>query len=263
MPRAEQNGEEHLTEYERAVCYYTLPRVVRPVTFGLIIAYAVCLAEAAAALFIGLLIENQTWTVAGAFATAAIVLFGLLVFMMRALVNELRQRSALAEARDVPDALEDNEDFPDPFAGHLLLKRPSDARGRLYACTEEDHTIRYFVASNTDGRRWNVRTPQDSEVCTVTRMRRWTDIGFRIRFQVRRGEETRGRIVREAGLTAPHAHVYDLSGEEQREYIVRDNGIFFGGTLVGRIYALRGAHYLDIEREHFNDALLAHFVTHT
>mgnify|MGYP006279766985 CR=1 FL=1 len=263
MPRAEQDADHHLTEYERAVCYYTLPRVVRPVTFGLVVAYTVCLVEAVAALLIGLLVESRVWTLAGAFATAAIVLFGLIVFMVRALINEMRQRSALAEARGVPDVLEDNEDFPDPFAGHLLLARPNGARGHLYACTENDSTIRYFVSTGEHGRRWHIRDPQDNEVCTAARARRWTDVGFRTRIRVYRGEQLLGRIVREPGLNGPHAHVYDLAGETPREYVVRDNGIFFEGNLAGRIYALRGACYLDIEQAHFNRALLAHFVSHT
>ncbi len=191
------------------------------------------------------------------------MLFGIVAFMVRALINELRQRSALAEARGVPDTLDGGDAFPDPFAGHLLLKRPHEARGRLYACTENDQTIRYFVSSDTHGRHWAVRTPDDKEAFTAKLVRRWKDVGFRYRIRVYRGEKLIGRIIREAGLTAPHAHVYDLAGEPRCEYIVRDNGIYFEGKLVGRVYSLRGAFYLDIERDHLSDALLAHFISQT
>ena len=45
--------KEHLNDFERAICYYTLPRVARPVTFGLIAAYVLCLAEAFAVFVYG------------------------------------------------------------------------------------------------------------------------------------------------------------------------------------------------------------------
>jgi len=49
-----------ISDYERAVCYYTLPRVTSRVTLALVIAYAVCVFEALGALCIGVLFDNRT-----------------------------------------------------------------------------------------------------------------------------------------------------------------------------------------------------------
>ena len=118
---------ERLSDYERAICYYTLPRISYPVTFGLIVAYAVCLLEAFAAVIYGLLWDHAAFAKGGAAALGAIVVFGVVVFTARALLNEIRMRRALAVARGVPDAVADIKDIPSPgiFCCVIRCTRPA------------------------------------------------------------------------------------------------------------------------------------------
>lgn len=87
-----------ITDYERAVCYYTLPKVITPVTIGLLSAYALCVIEAVAALAYGLYVGNRTWTLSGFYCLIGIIVFGMLAFTVRALWGDWRRRAALSIA---------------------------------------------------------------------------------------------------------------------------------------------------------------------
>ncbi len=265
MPIAD-SPRDYVTDYERAICYYTLPKVVSPVTYGIVVAYSVCLFEAVGAVVIGTLLNSRVWIIAGYAALAGIIVFGLLVFMARALVNEVRQRKMLAVARGVPDAAGAETEVPDPFANHILLKHPLEARGRLFVCTENDATIKYFVDSAPNRRWWKIKTPQDVEVChleALGRFRRFTFIGgLPHRLGVYAGEEEIAQIVRRFSFTVPYVEIR-CRIPEPRVYVVRQEGIYWGDCLIGRIYSLRRSFYLDMEKYLFHDAVLAYFVTKT
>ena len=70
---------EHLTDYERAICYYTLPKITHPVTFGLLAVYVVCIIEALGVLAYGATTHREGITRAGLLAVGGIVAFGVIV----------------------------------------------------------------------------------------------------------------------------------------------------------------------------------------
>lgn len=253
-----------ISDYERAVCYYTLPKVITPLTYGLIIAYAVCLLEAVAALGYGLYFQYSTWTRAGGTALVAIVVFGIVVFIARAVFNDVRRRKLLNDARSTPQQVEDN-DLPDPFANHLLLARPLNAQGSLFAVTEDDANIQYFVDASPEDDWWKVRTSQDEDCCLVRTLQGANSFNFASSHPSQLGiydtdNEEIGHIARCYSLGAVW---YELSlvQPEAKTYTIRNFGIYYGEQLVGRMYRLRGNWYLDVRKSHFNPALLGYFVT--
>ena len=253
---------EHLTDYERAVCYYALPRTSHPLTTGLIAAYAVCLLEAIALTGYGLYTGRDNLTTWGLIAMLALVVFGLLAFFLRALLGEVRRRRLLAATRNVPDAPEAAED-PDPFAGHILLRRPRYVGGQLFALTSDDSTIQYFIDSGPNGRWWNVRNEHDEEVCRVRG--EGGALSFALggsapsRLSVHRGEALLGTVQRRFSLGAT---VVDLRGTDDTATprSVRQGTVYRDKEEVGRLYALRGALYLDVRRDALDELLLAHFI---
>ena len=158
---------ERLSDYERAVCYYTLPRVIHPVTFSLVVVYTICLLEALGVLTYGLLWNKDFITRIGAIALAGIVVLGIVAFTLRALKNEMTQRRLLAMAHGAPDAESNAQDVPDPFTDHILLRHPLHNRGDLFPCTDNDGELVYFVESAGSSPWWRVRDAQDNEVIRV------------------------------------------------------------------------------------------------
>ncbi len=263
MAQADQ-PEDHLSDYERAVCYYTLPRVLHPLTLGLIVAYAVCLLEAVIAVAVGVLWDIRVVMVTGLYALAGIVIFGLIVFFLRALKDDVRKRRLLQEAQGIPDARQVDPDLPDPFAEHLLLKRPAHTTSALYACTEDNATIQYFVEANHGASQWRIKTSQDEEVCRAEVLRGpgsfvyGKDLPRAVSVHV--GDREVAQIVRRFSLESAIA-VIEPKDESIPRATVRQNGIHMADRLVGRIYHLRGSYYLDVEKLAFNEVILAYFVT--
>lgn len=254
----------HMTDYERAVCYYTLPKVVHPFTLGLLVAYAVCLFEAVAAVAVGLLWEQKTLMNAGLVAFSAMVVFGLVVFTVRAILNEVRQRRALAAARGAPDALSESDSLPDPFATHVLLRRSFFSRDTIQECTKSESPVAYFVERGSHGKSWHIQNARKEEVCHVKVLRGAQSFtlgrGLPAAYAVYKGEEEIGRIVRQFSLTSSVVEIY-VTQPRMPRLIVRDFGIYVEEHLQGRIYELRQAEFLDAHEAVFSPVLLAYFVT--
>lgn len=258
--------EDHLSDYERAVCYYTLPRMRHPLTFGLIVAYAICVFEAAAAVIYGFLWENDTvWNV-GVYALGGMIVFGLVVFFIRALIDDVRKRKLLLHARKIHAAPQNLSDLPDPFQNHILLRRPFAISSELYACTETDDTIRYIVESALDEGWWKVKTPQDSLVCEIRVLQGPGSFFFGQELPkcvgiFKEGQEI-AQICRRFSFDA-------VKGAIQREKLgkpaltLRQAGLYLEERLVGRLYHLRNSYYLDVEADHFDETVLAYFVSVT
>ena len=256
--------EDRLSEYERAVCYNTIPRVVSPVTFSLVLVYAFCLLEAVLVLAYGLAAHRPPWTTAGAVSLAGLIVFGLAAFFIRALVNDARERYLLALARQLPGAGE-VDDVPDPFADHILLKRPAEPKSALYACTTDDGLIRYCVEVRRPHRHWRVRTDTDAPLFDVLAFN-----GTRS-FEMFSGRSAPGRagVFREKALVAELRRRFswtDISTqvtprEGGEPWVFVHGGIHYHGRLVGRIYEVRSWLYLDVEAEHANDGVLGLFLT--
>ncbi|NIA13376.1 MAG: hypothetical protein GWP08_04790 [Nitrospiraceae bacterium] len=255
---------EHLTDYERAICYYTLPKITHPVTFGLLAAYVVCLIETLGVLAYGMATHHPGVTRIGIFALGGIVVFGIVAFMLRALFHEFRKRKALATARGMPDVSSGAEDIPDPFENHLLLRHPLHARGDLFPCTDDAGDISYFVESAVQSPWWKVKDAHDNEVLRVHVQSEAASFslggGVPSRLSVFVEGEEAAQINRRFSLTSPATHVV-CTKPEPREYVVREESIFRGNRLVGRIYYLHQSAYLDIERDEFHLAILGLFIT--
>lgn len=254
----------HLSDYERAVCYHNLPRTANSLTMGLIVAYGVCLAEALAAICVGVYFDKPEWLRFGGAAFVGLILFGIVAFTARAFISELRARRLLAAVQGVPDARESAQDFPDPFEQHILLRHPSHARGTLYSLTDSHDTSGYEVETAPNHTWWNVTDAQSGEVVRVTA----TSGGksFRIdgllpsRAEVSRNGE-RVAILRRP-LTLGDLEVEIESFKPVPMVLqLRSKGFFADNRLVGRVYNLRGSCYLDIDRRYFNDGVLAYYVT--
>lgn len=257
---------ERLSDYERAICYYTLPKITHPVTLGLIVVYLVCVIEAAGVLLYGFLSDNARITQIGAVAFGGIIIFGIVIFLLRALIYEIRLRRALAVAKGVPNAIEDMGDIPDPFVDHVLLRHPLHARGDLYPCTDNTGALAYFVESAPNSPWWKVKDPQDNEVLRVHAcggagsFSLLEDVPRRLSVYV--GGKEIAQIRRPFSLTSPAIQITCLT-PDPREYVVQRGGIFRDKRLVGRVYFLHRSVYLDIERKEFHEAILGLFITMT
>jgi hypothetical protein len=250
-----------LTEYERAVCYYTLPKVINPITYGIIVAYTVCLVEAMLAWGVGELIDSRIWTRAGMFSFVGIVVLGIAVFTARALTNEIRQRKALAAAGSVIQKADPEEDIPDPFREHLLFRYPMDGKGEVYLCNEDNETLRYCIQKKSGKKEFHIISPEQKEVCRVENLGgfgsflfdAWTGC-----LKVYVGGDQVAKLDRRFSFTVPEVVINELSPEE-RQLNVSRQGIFYEHCLVGRMYTLRHAAYLDINKYYISEAILAYF----
>ena len=262
----EPKQSDRISQYERAICYYALPRMVNPVTLGLLMAYTLCVAEALAALAYGVWAENDPWAKAGAASFIGLVLFGIVVFTGRALINEVRQRRFLAAARGVPNAQTDLPDLPDPFAGHVLLCHPIDHPRRHFDCEADNASTRYHVDRAPARDAWEVSTEDGEEVCMV-RVDKWAPS-----FALTQGSPWRMTITKQAQPVAKILHLFSLGPGLVELRMLNDpvppcrvvgNSIVREHEQVGRLYRLRGNLYLDVRADVLNDALLGYFATLT
>jgi hypothetical protein len=271
MPQTEDT-EEQISEFERAVRYYTLPRVVYPVTMGAICVFAVFLLQALAAISYGWLAENSEWFSRGLFFLCWLVGLGSVAFLAQAFLNEVRQRRTLNQAQGIPNPTGIEEDLPDPFSDHLLLRHPVAVRGEFFSCTNEERALMFFVDSAKErwlelGRSkkdtWNVRTAQDEEYCHIRieggPLSFSLDPALPGRLVVTKEGEVIARITSRFSFTAIHTEIKILQPEE-RAYSVRHQGIYYEEKLVGRLYNVRQSGYLDIKKDHFNEGILAYFL---
>ena len=246
--------KDHLIrEYERVVCYYTLPKMISPVTIGLIAAYLLCVLESAAALAYGTYIQDRTWTLAGLYSLMGILVFGMVAFTIRAWLTDWRIRMALAVARNAPDPTGE-EDVPDPFEKHLLLSRPFRPVEDIFDCVDRSGAISYYVEIKRPNAHWRIKDAQDATLLDVRAVHGPGQL------RVYAGKEHRASIERRMTLRGMMARV-DLVGPESRYYLIRSGCIYDSGRMAGRIYRLRRRIYLDVEQAHMNDGLLAYLAT--
>lgn len=252
--------DDHLTDYERAVCYYTLPKVSNPLTLGLIVAYCVCFLEALAAMCYGLYFDQPFLNKWGVPIFGVTVAFGVAAFFVRSLRDEIRKRSALAWARGIPDAVGAGADLPDPFAGHLLLRHDRHKPTFEMDVTDNAGETKYTVTMDGGHRGWQISNPMGELNVRVLPGGRsfFFDRGSPGRLSMKRkGTDvatTRRRFVLGAATTE-----INLVGGDQ--IISRGSGLFVGDKLVGRIYYIRRFIYLDIEEDSFHDGVLGFFVS--
>jgi len=255
---------EHLTDYERAICYYTIPKVTQPLTYGLIVMYTVCLLEAVFLLVYGLVKDNDLITKVGMWSLVGVVILGIVAFLARAFLNEVKQRKALAVAKGVPDAISNIDDLPDPFEDHILLRHPMHRRGDLFPCTDNSGTLVYFVESSLSSHWWKIRDQHDSEVLRVhvesTAGTFLLSGTFPARLAVYEGSEVIARLTRRFSFSAPAIRI-ECYKPKPREYLFTRDGIYRDKRIVGRIFYMHHSLYLDMEQGELHPAILALFVT--
>lgn len=256
---------DHLTDYERAVCYYTLPRVKSTVTIGLLAAYCVCLLEAIAALLFGVLTERAIWAEAGIFALAGLIVFGVVAFFIRALLSDIRLRRALAATKGVPDAdpQADADGLPDPFEGHTLLCCPRDISGASFEIRDNQGELHYTVQREEDGQTLAIHAPAHQNSLKVS-IDTWggsfsLSQGAPTKVSVYREDKEVARLRRRFSLGASTVDIACLN-LDNTNIQVRDRSFFKGEKMVGRVYYIRKQMYLDIEEGAFHDGILGFFV---
>jgi hypothetical protein len=259
-----QAPPDHLSGYERAVCYYTLPKVISPVTYGIIAAYTVFLLQTLVLFIVALIAQSQTWTFIGGAALAAAITGGLLVFTLQALLNEVRRAKALAAASAAPGMESEADEFPDPFAGYLLFQYPLDRPEIIYLCENDKKSIVYRAEEPAPPCLKRAYTPDGDEYLCLKALGGIRSFSFGRGLPARisvleQGRET-ARITRRISFGPPAAQI-QCHLPEPREYTARQGGLYYQGRLVGRIYSLRRHIYLDIDGEHFNAGIFAHYLT--
>lgn len=254
--------EERLTEFERAVCFDTLPQVTRPVTLGGIAAYTVLLGGAVFALAYGVRTDQAAWKAWGAGAVGIVVVGGLVGFTYLATTNAVRRRAALAKAGEVPNVESGFDELPDPFAGHALLRfyRESGA-GPKVVTGNRGETV-YTAESRESGGAWDVLDPAGERVFRVEAAapsRSFSfDAGTPSALRVIRGDHETARVLRRWSLGPG---LVEISGERQpgKPLVFRSGGLFEGEVLIGRIYSIRNYLYLDVKQSYVDDGLLAFY----
>ena len=258
-----KSNSGHISDFERAVCYYTLPRVTSPVTFGLVIAYAVCFLEAVGVTVYGFIWENETYARAGVIALIGITIFGIAAFLVRAFMNEVRKQRALASAKGIQDVSDEAGDLPDPFKGHVLLRFHREKQSGLARVTDNEGNLRYSVTTRKHGRAWLV---EDADGDTHLKLDgRWGGRSFNFDFDtpmhllIYKDDIEVARLDRRRGFANPPVDIVCGETENDRS-VARGLSFYKDDRLVGRIYRLRGYTYLDIEGESFNEGVLGFFV---
>ena len=263
MARLDEAGFA-LTPYERAACYYTLPRVAPPLSARFVFLFGGLLLAELTVLCVIAVMASAAATYAAVLAVVLTAMTGIGAAMGRSLVNEIRTRQVLRQARLAPDTRTQDDTLPDPFERHTLLRHPGNTGGKLSACTGEGDVIAYFLDNAAHAGVWEVRTPQDEKMLSVHAAGGAGSFAFipgsAGRFEVRVGEDEVA-LIRDGGtLLQPCTEIVSRT-PTNRTYIVRDGGIYLDGRLVGRVYYIHDAYFLDIEKEHLNEGVLGYFVS--
>lgn len=253
---------ERLTEFERCVCYDTLPQVTRPLTLGLIALYTLLLIASVILMAHGLRTDHPRWELWGPRIFGLVVVVGLVGFTLRAIANTVRKRAALAEAGVMPNVESGFDALPDPFAGHALLRFYRDQASGPRIVTGNRGEIVYTVVPRESGNAWDIQDPAGERVFRVEAAapsRSFSfDAGTPSALRVLRGESESGSVTRRWSLGPGRVEITGIR-QPAKPLVFRAGGIFDGEVLVGRIYSIRNYLYLDVKQSYVDDGLLAFY----
>ncbi|MCX8064432.1 MAG: hypothetical protein N3G21_04590 [Candidatus Hydrogenedentes bacterium] len=261
MPRIDI--DDFLTDYERAVCYFTLPKIsytVRPIV---VFFYTLILLVSFSLLFVGFLYESLLLVNLGGFLSFGVALVGVSLFVGRTIVNEYKWRKYLRYSSISPNKVE--IDLPDPFQNHVLFSIPLDKRfSNLFPCIDRNGEVLFFIEEIEKGRKWVIKNPQDVEVARVEGKPSLFSfvISYKTPFVMRVYEGTNLSyfIKPKCSIFNVGFVVLDKKQTPNLNYTISDTAVFVNKELVGRFYQLRRYFYLDIQEQHFNLGLLAFFI---
>lgn len=255
--------DERLTEFERAICYDTLPRVTRPLTFGAVAGYTAALVASFLLIAYGVRGDHAFWKTWGTVAFAAVVCFGLIGFVYRALFIAVRQRAALAQAGEMPNVESGFDELPDPFSGHTLLRYFRVGENAAKTVTGNKGETIYAVTRVPGAHTWEVRDPAGEVVVRIEASRPPRsfsfDMGSPSQFRVMRGDRQTGEIERNFSFGPGRVDIR-TERDSARPLVFREGGLYDGEALVGRVYDLRNYLYLDVRTSYLDDAVLAFYV---
>ncbi len=254
--------EERLTEYERAICYSTIPRVTHPLTLGLIIAYGFVVLASLILMAFGLNTEHDVWSRWGPIAFGLTVVVGIVGFLARAVVNQVHERAALAEAEALPNVDSGFDQLPDPFEGHVLLRYSRHYEGDTVDITDNRGRTVYVVIRSHGGRRLELQDPSGIALLTVEGPRgqhSFTfDMGVPRHLVVTRGDQETAELKRRFNFGTATVDISCTQNGAQ-DYVFRAGGFYKGDELLGRIYFIRNYAYLDLRKTALNDGNLVLF----
>jgi len=260
---ADEKQQKYLSDYERAIFYYTIPRVTSPITVRVVSVYSALLLTAFVILAYGIRTERSDFTMWGTVALGVIIVLGIITFMYHAFANQLAEDKALYAAKNIPDADSQFDDIPDPFSDHLLLSVSRQSGGKQINVVDKKGRPQYILPEGRSGSAVRVNDADGQEVLSLSA--RSGGAGF----TVSRGTPSR-ITVSKADAVVAHVRRKMNFGPEKVEVIMADEsspdiqilggGIYTGDKMVGRVYEVRGSVYLDIQKSHFNDGLLAYFL---
>lgn len=257
MPRIEL--DDCISDYERAVCYFTLPRLIFHLNPILLFIYFVSVIVAFLITFMGLIWANSYLSYGGTIALAIIILYGIIAITGRTLLNELRWRKYLAEAHGSTSQV--SLDLPDPFEDHELYIVPlKDKQTTLYPCVNREGEILYFIEEKEKGRQWIVKDSLEKEVYTIRAKHVWFSIVFTSKapliLKVYHNDKLVAQVKPRFSFFGS-AYLVTLFEPKITAYWVLQSGIFLQRELVGRIYQVRKNLYLDVQKPHFNLGILS------
>lgn len=262
MSKAEAQ-EERLTDYERAICYSTIPRVTHPLAYGLIVAYAMVVLLTLAFMVYGLRSEGSSWERWGTTVFGLTVAVGVVGFTLRAIVNQVYERSALAEAETMPNVESGFDDLPDPFEGNTLLRFRQYHEGDTLDVTDNRGRTVYTAVKSDQGRHWEVRQETDDVPMIISAQKGARSFDFGM------GDPSQFVVEREGVETASlrrrfslRTVVIEISGQKdgEKDCVFRAGGFYRGKDLLGRIFFIRNYAYLDIRKTALSDGVLALFI---
>ena len=253
---------ERLTEFERAVCYDTLPRFTRPLAPGVVFAYAGLLIASFLVLAYGLRKDLDAWKLWGAVSLSVVVFAGIVGFLYRALYYAIRQRRALLSANEMPNVESGFDALPDPFASHTLLRYHRVDKSETKTLTGNKGEVVY-TATRIPDHGWEVHDPAGDVLLTIRASRPPRsfsfDWGVPSQFHVVSGDTLLAEIERPRTLGRGRVEIRSQR-QPQRKIVFRDGGLFDGDDLIGRIYIIRNYLYLDVRQSCLDDAVLGFFI---
>lgn len=261
MPRVELDGL--ITDFERAICYFTLPRLIYRINPWALFIYFVCVIITLTLLFLGIITGIPSLTYTGSISFVVVTIVGIIMFTGRALLNELRWRKCLAEAHGIQNTAE--ADLPDPFEDHTLLLVSSDTRGSLlYPIMNREGEVKYFVEEKEPEKYWIVKDHQENPVCQI--QARASLFSFTLSMNKPRviyvqSQDKCISVIKPKVSFYGDSYILYTKEPSPQQYWVLQSGIFFHGELVGRIYNLRRYTYLDVREDHFSLGMLALLLT--
>ena len=257
--------KEHLSDYERAIFYYTMPKITTPFPVGMVVVYAIMLCLALASLVYGVATEQMEWIRSGTIGLCFGGIVGVGTFLLRDFINQVRSRTALASAKNMPDADSQFEDIPDPFKEHVLLRNPIRHNDKVMPLKNNKNTTQYTAELSDEGKRFTLFDSTHEILFEGIMDQHAHSFSFEgggaRQVIVKKGGQEIAEVVRNTSIRLLEVDIYSKTEGNSNTYKCLSGGLYLDSQLVGRVYEVRGYHYLDIKKEHLCEAILAFFVT--